>query len=448
MKSRKQQPKIEQKNMSVLHGFSSGAGQPIQISSMQRKLGIEAHCIHIGANKMGFKYDKIIPDGSLTSRITLFNNLHGKYDAFHFYGFPFFGWKRTLNQNPFAFDLFMLKMLEKNVVMNFRGSEVRQKDIFEKHSNFSFKDGEDHGLFKNFPSEEQRRYIKICQAFVTSIIVPDVELGFYVPSAKVIPRAIDLSKWPFYGIQNEKRPLIVHAPTRRYVKGTDIVIAAINELKEKGLLFDFKLVEGLSNHEASEIYKQADIVIDQMRIGWHGVLSMEVMSLGKVAVCYIRNDLEYGLRYNGKMPLVNANPNNLTNILEELILNPSLRREIGNFARHYVEKIHDVKTVSKKFIKEYQKQPEPITSENIQMYQELVFEQQINLFKAQEELLEKLNIKSFNAFNYRQRTLKLNEVIAKLKEKNVELQKQLKPKPEKKIRWYRTWRKRLQSMML
>jgi ribosomal protein L11 methylase PrmA len=82
------------------------------------------------------------------------------------------------------------------------------------------------------------------------------------------------------------------------------------------------------------------------------------------------------------------------------------------------------------------------------MYQELVFEQQINLFKAQEELLEKLNIKSFNAFNYRQRTLKLNEVIAKLKEKNVELQKQLKPKPEKKIRWYRTWRKRLQSMML
>jgi len=388
-KNKKEQKK--QDDTSVLHGFSSGAGQPNQIATMQRKLGIDAHCIHIGANRLGYKFDRIISDGSMASRMSLFNKIHSKYNAFHFYGFPFFYWKTNLKQYPFGYDLFMLKMMKKNVIMNFRGSEVRQQDIFEKCSDFSYADGEDHGLFKDFPSDEQRKYIEFCTAFATSIIVPDVELGSYVPGAKVIPRAIDTNRWGFSGPKNQTKPLILHAPTRRLVKGTNIIIDIIDKLKSKGLQFDFKLVENLHNNEAAKLYKNADIIIDQMRIGWHGVVSLEAMSLGKVAVCYIRDDLTHGLAYKGRLPLVNANPNNLEKELEKLIKNPALRQDIGNFARHYVEKKHDVKIVAEKFIKEYKKKPKPVTPEEIEMYRQLVCDQQIKLLRKQTSLVKKIS---------------------------------------------------------
>ena len=77
---------------------------------------------------------------------------------------------------------------------------------------------------------------------------------------------------------------MLHAPSRRIVKGTKYILDAVEELKSEGLKFDFKMVEGMKNSDAKELYRTADIVVDQLRIGWYGVLAVEAMALGKPVI--------------------------------------------------------------------------------------------------------------------------------------------------------------------
>lgn len=347
--------------MKILHGFTSGAGQPPQIARAQRDLGFHSVSMHIGANKMGFEFDRVIDKANYIDRGEIFSELINEFNVFHFYAFPLFGWKNKLNF-PFGIDLLLLKLLKLPVIMNFRGSEVRQKDLFDNYARYSFAEGEDHGLFKSFPSEEQRKYIELCKNLCTKIIVPDAELASYVPGAKIIPRAIDINKWKNYGQINSTKPLIVHAPTRRHVKGTSYILKAVDRLKEKGLKFDFRLVEGLSNEDAAAVYARSDIIIDQLKIGWHGVLSTEAMALGKVAMCYIREDLVDSLKFDGQLPLINVNEDTLEVELESIILNSHRRIEIGNRARTYVERTHALDVVAKQLINLYSEATNEISS--------------------------------------------------------------------------------------
>jgi hypothetical protein len=103
-------------------------------------------------------------------------------------------------------------------------------------------------------------------------------------------------------------------------------------------------VENIPNEEAKEIYKWADVVIDGLRMGWYGVLSVEAMALGKAVVCYIRDELKHYLPY--PPPLAIANPDNLYHILKDLALHPEEVRSLGERGRQYVEELHDAEKVT------------------------------------------------------------------------------------------------------
>lgn len=76
---------------------------------------------------------------------------------------------------------------------------------------------------------------------------------------------------------------ILHAPSDRKVKRTDIVLSAIKILEGRGLDFRFTLLESAPNTEVLEQLRSSDIVIDQPNILF-GVLIREAMSAGAVVV--------------------------------------------------------------------------------------------------------------------------------------------------------------------
>ena len=47
---------------------------------------------------------------------------------------------------------------------------------------------------------------------------------------------------------------------------------------------ELDIVEGVPHDEARERYARADIVVDQLNAGWHGVFALEAMALGKPVV--------------------------------------------------------------------------------------------------------------------------------------------------------------------
>ena len=90
---------------------------------------------------------------------------------------------------------------------------------------------------------------------------------------------------------------------------------------------------------------EADIVIDQIVIGWYGVLAVEAMALGKAVVAFIRDDLV------DEVPqgvLVNASPKTIARRLRELIVDPDLRADLGKSARRYVETYHAAEVVAER----------------------------------------------------------------------------------------------------
>ena len=133
-----------------------------------------------------------------------------------------------------------------------------------------------------------------------------------------------------------KKPVVVHAPSNSGRKGSNWIIEAANKLNDR---IDFVLVENKSQEEAIELYRKADIIIDQISVGAYGVFAIEGMALGKPVLSYISDKVRKSLP--NTCPIQNIEPDTIYDVLNKLSCNPKLRRKIGIQGRKYVEEYHD-----------------------------------------------------------------------------------------------------------
>ena len=135
----------------------------------------------------------------------------------------------------------------------------------------------------------------------------------------MIPPGLDLTPFTPVPPSDSPRPLVVHAPSNREKKGTRWVIEACEQLD-----VELDIVEGVPHDVARERYARADIVVDQLNAGWHGVFALESMALGKPVVTYLKPDVVersaegYGIR----LPVVPATKETLVDVLRPLVEQP------------------------------------------------------------------------------------------------------------------------------
>ena len=89
----------------------------------------------------------------------------------------------------------------------------------------------------------------------------------------------------------KKKFRILHAPNHRNIKGSQFVIDAVTKLQKEGEEIELKLLEKVSNSKVLEEIERADLVIDQLIIGWYAMFTLESLSLGTPVICYLRKDL-------------------------------------------------------------------------------------------------------------------------------------------------------------
>ena len=171
-----------------------------------------------------------------------------------------------------------------------------------------------------------------------------------MPEAHVIPPGLDLRPFTPVPPSDNPRPLVVHAPSSREKKGTAYVIEACAQLP-----VDLDIVEGIPHDEARERYARADIVVDQLQAGWHGVFALESMALGKPVVSYLKADVveRSAAGFGRRVPIVPATRETLVDALRPLVERPALRREIGAESRAYVEAVHDIDHVAARLLDVY-----------------------------------------------------------------------------------------------
>jgi len=178
------------------------------------------------------------------------------------------------------------------------------------------------------------------------MFVSTPDLLSIVPEAVHIPQAIDLSQWGFVPIEKADRSpwTVLHMPSHRGMKGTEFVLKCVEQLNSSGHSVHLTLGEGCSHEEVHELYKDADVVIDQLIIGAYGLVSVEAMAVGRPVICYISNDVRP--LYPDSVPVMSATPLDLGDVLVDLIRNRSLREQLCYEGRRYVETYHEASTVA------------------------------------------------------------------------------------------------------
>ena len=174
----------------------------------------------------------------------------------------------------------------------------------------------------------------------------------WVPEATVIPPGIDLSTITPVPPRDRTRPVVVHAPSSRRRKGTEHVVAACAALD-----VDLRIVEGLRHDEALALYREADIVIDQLNAGWYGVLAIECLALGKPVLTFLHDEPRARTEkaYGTEVPLVGVTAETLQERLGALVDGgPAEWRRVGGASRAYVERVHAIQRVVDALVELYE----------------------------------------------------------------------------------------------
>jgi glycosyltransferase involved in cell wall biosynthesis len=295
------------------------AGIPWENVQALRRKGIDARLVVFERGKLHPEADSSLDrHGPLAQRLAqqlaAFARLAPQTDIFHFY----FG----LTLIPKSLQFPLLRALHKKSVFHYLGSDIRGR------------------------SPQELAYGKRADAQ----IVGSYDAVRWVPEAHVIPPGLDLAPFTPVPPSDSPRPLVVHAPSNREKKGTRWVIEACEQLD-----VELEIVEGVPHNVARERYARADIVVDQLNAGWHGIFALESMALGKPVVTYLKPDVveRSAAGFGVRLPVVPATKETLAAVLRPLVEQPALRRELGAASRAYVEQVHDIDRVSDRLIDLY-----------------------------------------------------------------------------------------------
>ena len=304
----------------VLHGPVNTAGIPWANSQALRRRGIESDLFVFNRYKLHPEADiSLERHGNLLRQQAMqwraFLKLLPRYDVFHFYS--------SVTLVPKSVQFRILHALGKKGVYQYLGSDIRGKTREQLA----------HGLAAD--AEIVSSYDAIRWVPDADVVLPGVEVAKIVPA---VPSA------------EKKRPLILHAPSSRRRKGTEQVVAAVD-----GLDADFRIVEGLTHDEAFELYREADIVVDQLNAGWYGVFAIECLALGKPVVTFLHDEAvrRTNEAYGVEVPIVSATAETLREALRPLVADAALRRRIGAASRAYAERVHDIEVIADQLLELY-----------------------------------------------------------------------------------------------
>jgi hypothetical protein len=162
----------------------------------------------------------------------------------------------------------------------------------------------DNGFERNFERAEKYFDVGACSMVEYS----RTEELFPGQRGRRIPLPVDVGAIPFQPARTRDRVKVVHSPTGRGFKGTDLVVEAVEFLRRTRDDFDFEIVEGLGYDAYLEPMAEADVVIDQIPSQSPGMNGLEVMAAGKMVMSGATPLGRSFFPFMQDMPAVDASP--------------------------------------------------------------------------------------------------------------------------------------------
>lgn len=336
----------------ILHAPADVGGNAYGLSRAERELGLRSDVAVFAPGPFGYGYDVDLRAGidhplwlRFPRRAAFLRRALREYDVFHFnFGLTFLG----VRQLGLVLDeLALVKRAGKTVLMTYQGCDVRPKASCPcRHP-------------ECFAGDRYRRPAAqraLRHADRVFFLNPDLRHWLpgatFVPYASVDPRRIQPEPLP-----DRDELVVAHAPSDRQVKGTRHVEEALAELQREGLPARLDLIEGVTRDEVLRRVVQADVVVDQLLIGWYGAFAVEAMALGRPVLAFIREDEPEDNPFGAALPIVRTTAASLAGELRALAGDRARRLELGAAGRRFVEDHHDPRGIARIVLKGLMPEP-------------------------------------------------------------------------------------------
>lgn len=186
------------------------------------------------------------------------------------------------------------------------------------------------------------RNIALLEQFGAPVFVSTPDLLLDLPDAQWCPVVVDPLRWHTGHRVPARRPLrVAHAPSVGAVKGTDLMLPVLERLAAEGVI-TVNLVRGVPSAHMPEVFRRADVVIDQLRIGSYGVAACEAMASGAVVVGHVSDAVrDLVVQHTGRaLPIVEADPDSLEQVLRSLAARDDLS-DVSAEGLEFVREVHD-----------------------------------------------------------------------------------------------------------
>jgi len=360
----------------ILHVPGATGGHPQGLARAEREIGLDSRSIVFEASPFGYEADEVVlglsPSLSERARLeayrfrVLARALGGAYDVVHYNfgqslfprpivpgspavaGFPsslqqiYRGWSALLGMR----DLALLHRRGVALFVTFQGDDVRQADVCRARFEWAPASELAPTAVELGMDRARRTVARRFERYADCIYYLNPDLAYVLPpwSRFVAYAHIDPREWRPEPRPPNPRPLVVHAPTARTIKGTHHLLEAADALRAEGVAFDLELVEGRTQAEARQVFARADLLVDQLMLGWYGGLAVEGMALGVPVIAHVRaGDLEHVPRaFAQELPIIDATPVSIRDVLRTwLVERRDELPEVGRRGRAFVERWHD-----------------------------------------------------------------------------------------------------------
>lgn len=168
--------------------------------------------------------------------------------------------------------------------------------------------------------------------FATQPFINSFHIG--IPQVVVEPNSKDKKQQANVGFQ------ILHAPSKPEMKGTNVICAAIEELKTEGLDISLNFLTGVSNYEVRERIGKVDLIVDQLysdtpmpALATEASAQGKPTVIGSYAVEMFEGHIPQGLMGTTTV----CHPKNIKEAIREAVLAGSNLGQ-GELAREFVRK--------------------------------------------------------------------------------------------------------------
>jgi glycosyltransferase involved in cell wall biosynthesis len=257
-------------------------------------------------------------------------------DAFR----PVFG---GLNGTSIEGDLPALRKAKIKVALLAHGSEVRHPLRHMERNRYSLFHDAPEGYAERL-IETAERNIRIAETSGLPVFVTTPDLLVDLPMATWAPLVVDVEAWACdRPVMERSRPVVLHAPSARWTKGTDRILPVLEDFDRRGAI-ELRLAEGVSWSRIKEMVHEADLVVDQFAVGMYGTFACESMAAGRPVIAHLDQAALEAAEITP--PVVNANPDTLAETLEKLLDDREGTAQLGEDSRAYARSQHDGKATA------------------------------------------------------------------------------------------------------